>query len=128
SLPGTTVVVLGAAAEMGPLRSLLRWGASVAAVDLPRPGLWQHLLSDAHRSAGRLLLPVRVGEESLERRAGGDLIHDLSTVATWIGDLDGRIVLGNYVYADGAINVRVSSAVDALTEHVRTLRAPGEVG
>ena len=128
SLPGTTVVVLGAAAEMGPLRSLLRWGASVAAVDLPRPGLWQHLLSDAHRSAGRLLLPVRAGEEPLERRAGGDLIHDLSTVATWIGDLDGRIVLGNYVYADGAVNVRVSSAVDALTEHVRTLRAPGEVG
>ena len=33
SLAGRTVVVLGAAAEMGPLRALLRWGATVAAVD-----------------------------------------------------------------------------------------------
>ena len=45
-LEGRTVVVLGAAAEMGPLRSLLRWGATVAAVDLPRPDLWARLLGD----------------------------------------------------------------------------------
>lgn len=127
SLEGTTVVVLGAAAEMGPLRSLLRWGGTVAAVDLPRPGLWQPLLSDAALSAGRLLVPAREGDKPLEQRAGGDLIHDLATVASWIGGVEGRIVMGNYVYADGATNVRVSSAVDALTEHVRTLRAPREV-
>jgi hypothetical protein len=36
-LPDTTVVVLGAGAEMGPLTALLRWGARVAGVDLPRP-------------------------------------------------------------------------------------------
>ena len=29
--------------------------------------------------------------------------------------LDGPLVLGNYVYADGAANVRVCAAVDALT-------------
>lgn len=127
SLEGTTVVVLGAAAEMGPLRSLLRWGGTVAAVDLPRPGLWQPLLTEAAQSAGRLILPAREADKPLEHRAGGDLIHDLATVATWIGGIQGRIVMGNYVYADGATNVRVSSAVDALTEHVRTLRAPGEV-
>ena len=33
---------------MGPLRSLLRWGATVAAVDLPRPELWTRLLADTH--------------------------------------------------------------------------------
>ena len=48
-LEGRTVVVLGAAAEMGPLRSLLRWGATVAAVDLPRPDLWTRLLGDTQR-------------------------------------------------------------------------------
>lgn len=127
SLPDTTVVVLGAAAEMGPLRSLLRWGGTVAAVDLPRPGLWQSLLTEAGQSAGRLLVPVRDGDKPIEHRAGGDLIHDLATVASWVGDIDGRIVLGNYVYADGAANVRVSSAVDALTQHLQTLRAPGQV-
>src|SRR5690606_38159036 len=35
-LEGETVVVLGAGAEMGPYRSLLRWGADVVAIDLPR--------------------------------------------------------------------------------------------
>ena len=34
-LEGRTVGVLGAGAEMGPLPALLRWGATVAAVDLP---------------------------------------------------------------------------------------------
>ena len=35
-LEGHTVAVLGAGAEMGPLPSLMRWGARVAAVDLDR--------------------------------------------------------------------------------------------
>ena len=37
-LDGRTVAVLGAGAEMGPLVPLLRWGARVAAVDLPATG------------------------------------------------------------------------------------------
>ena len=127
ALPGRTAVVLGAAAEMGPLRSLLRWGGTVAGVDLPRPGLWERVLSDAAGSAGRLLVPARPGSGRLHDRAGGDLIHDLSTVGSWVGGLEGPLVLGNYVYADGATNVRVSSAVDALTEHVRAQRGPDEV-
>ncbi|KAB7743971.1 hypothetical protein GA707_10905 [Nostocoides sp. F2B08] len=128
ALPDRTVVVLGAAAEMGPLRSLLRWGGTVAAVDLPRPGLWEPLLAEAGETSGRLLVPARPGDRPLAARAGGDLIHDLSTVGSWVAGLDGHLVLGNYVYADGAMNVRVSAAVDALTEHLRRLRPPGEVG
>lgn len=127
SLPDTTVVVLGAGAEMGPLRTLLRWGATVAAVDLPRPAVWQNVIGAASGSAGRLLIPASPGERPLEQRAGGDLMHDLSTVASWVEGLDGRLVLGNYVYADGGMNVRVSCAVDALTEHVRSRREPGDV-
>ena len=127
SLPGTTVVVLGAAAEMGPLRSLLRWGGTVAAVDLPRPGLWETVLADSRESAGRLLVPARPGDAPLPQRAGGDLIHDLSTVATWVAGLRGRLLLGNYVYADGGTNVRVSCAVDALTQYLRSARSRDEV-
>ncbi len=126
-LDGRTVVVLGATAEMGPLRSLLRWGASVAAVDLPRPALWSRLLGETHGYAGRLSIPVRAGEVPAADRAGIDLIHDLPRAAAWVGDLEGPLVLGNYVYADGAVNVRLSTAVDALTQQVRAARAAGEV-
>ncbi|MBR7744199.1 hypothetical protein KC207_12970 [Phycicoccus sp. BSK3Z-2] len=121
-LEGRTVVVLGAAAEMGPLRSLLRWGATVAAVDLPRPEVWERLRADTTDLAGRLVVPVRAGTGDLTARAGLDLLHDLPTATAWVTALDGPLVLGNYVYADGATNVRVSTAVDAMTEAVRHQR------
>jgi hypothetical protein len=121
-LEGRTVVVLGAAAEMGPLRALLRWGATVAAVDLPRPDLWSRLLDDTQDLAGRLLLPARAGSDPVDRRAGVDLLHDLPSATAWATGLAGSLVLGNYVYADGATNVRVATAVDALSEAVRGQR------
>jgi hypothetical protein len=116
------MVVLGAGAEMGPTRSLLRWGAEVVAVDLPRPPIWSRLLEVNARSGGRLVVPVpadsRSGADGLAGRAGADLLHDLPDVAAWLRGLDGRLVLGNYVYADGATNVRVAMAVDALSTHL----------
>ncbi|EWS99745.1 hypothetical protein N865_20925 [Intrasporangium oryzae NRRL B-24470] len=117
-LSDRTVVVLGAAAEMGPLRSLLRWGADVAAVDLPRKDLWDRLIGDTSKLAGSITVPVRPGEGSIASRAGGDLVHDLGSVTDWVARLEGPITIGNYVYADGETNVRVSMAVDALTEQV----------
>jgi hypothetical protein len=121
-LEGRTVVVLGAAAEMGPLRALLRWGATVAPVDLPRPDLWNRVLADARAGAGRVLVPAVHGTSSVADRAGIDLVHDLPTATGWVAGLEGSLVLGNYVYADGATNVRVSTAVDALTRMVREAR------
>ena len=121
-LPGRTVVVLGATAEMGPLRSLLRWGADVAAVDLPRRELWSRLLHDVSGYAGRLRVPVTAGDAPVADHAGLDLIHDLPRAAAWVAGLDGSLVIGNYVYADGALNVRLSTAVDALGEVVRARR------
>ena len=114
-LPDTTVIVLGAGAEMGPLTALLRWGARVAGVDLPRPALWERVLDTARRGAGTLLYPD----------GGADLITEVSAVADWVAGLPGRPVLGDYVYADGATNVRVSTAVDALT--VRLVAARDDV-
>ena len=115
ALPGRTVAVLGAGAEMGPLTALLRWGARVAAVDLPRAPLWQRVLETGRRGAGILLVPARDGDGDLAARAGADLIAEVPEVADWLTGLPGAPVLGNYVYADGATNVRVSVAVDALT-------------
>ena len=122
-----TLVVLGAAAEMGPLRSLLRWGADVAAVDLPRKDLWDRLVGDTRKLAGSITVPVRTGDGPPTSRAGGDLVHDLGAVTHWVTQLEGSVVLGNYVYADGETNVRVSMAVDALTRRVVEQKGPGEV-
>lgn len=122
------VVVLGAGAEMGPLRALLSWGAEVVGVDLPRPDIWKRVLDVAADSAGTLHLPVAAGtpwSSDLPQHAGADLLHDLRGVADWLTALPGRLVLGNYVYADGATNVRVSTAVDALSQEL--LRRRDEV-
>src|SRR3954454_51424 len=122
ALDGHTVAVLGAGAEMGPLQALLRWGVRGAAVGLPRPDLWGRVLHTA--SAGTLLVPTRPdpGGAGLERRAGADLLADVPAVARWLGDLPGPPVLGNYVYADGGTNVRLSMAVDALTLRLQAAR------
>ena len=62
ALPGSTVVVLGAGAEVGPLPVLLSWGARVIGVDLPHPGIWDRVLETARRSGGTLLVPVAQGQ------------------------------------------------------------------
>ena len=127
-LRGTTVVVLGAGAEMGPVVSLLRWGAHVVAVDLPRPAVWERLIATARDSPGSLTVPVAGApgdggtpdgdpeDGCLAAAAGVDLLTDLPRLLEWLAALPGPFVLGNYVYADGAAHVRAAVAVDALTE------------
>ncbi|HUG83852.1 MAG TPA: hypothetical protein VMM13_04765 [Euzebya sp.] len=63
-LDGRTVVVLGAGAEMGPLPALLRWGATVAGIDLPSPDIWRRVLDTARGGAGTLLAPLAPAEGS----------------------------------------------------------------
>ena len=131
-LPGRTIAVLGAGAEVGPLSALLSWGARVIAVDLHSPPIWERLLATARRSGGTLLVPVAAekpgqqhagaSDEVIAQRAGLDLISDVPAVAGWLAAVDGPLVLGNYVYADGAANVRLSTAVDALTVRLQDER------
>jgi hypothetical protein len=129
-LPGQTVAVLGAGAEIGPLPVLLGWGARVAGVDLPHPPLWDRVLRAAQDSGGTLLVPVAAqpagrdapGEGALWERAGLDLVRDVPAAADWLAGVEGPLVLGNYVYAAGAANVAVSAAVDALTVRLQAAR------
>ena len=69
-LEGHTVAVLGAGAEMGPLPSLMRWGARVAAVDLDRAPIWQRVLGLARDGAGTLVVPVAADADILVARGG----------------------------------------------------------
>lgn len=106
------LVVLGAGAELGPLPAVLGWGGTVVGLDLPRPELQARIRRTAEGAAGRLILPEH----------GADLLTDLPAVAEWLAGVDGRLVLGNYVYAPGAGYARLSAAVDALAVHVQQRR------
>lgn len=127
-LRDTTAVVLGAGAELGPYVPLVRWGAHVVGVDLPRPEVWRRLLDRVRASPGRLTLPVRrplgddPADDELLATAGVDLLSGAPALAQWLARLPGPYVLGSYVYADGAAHTRASVAVDALTEAVARVR------
>ena len=122
-LHGEDFAVLGAGAEMGPLACLLDWGATVWALDLPRPELWRRIIADAEHRAGRLRIPVPA-TDGIDRRqltgsalaavAGADLLTQGPEVRTWLTGIGRPFTLGNYVYADGPLHVRVSLAIDAI--------------
>ncbi|MEO6606657.1 MAG: hypothetical protein ABIN55_13725, partial [Aeromicrobium sp.] len=71
----------------------------------------------AAESAGQLHLPARIVTNG-GADVGADLITELPAVAEWLDHIDGRLVLGNYCYADGGTHVRVSMAADALATHL----------
>jgi hypothetical protein len=122
ALPGHTMVALGAGSEIGPTPTFLRWGATVAGIDLRRPDIWARVLQNAEESAGTLFVPASGVSGPLADHAGFDLLSQLPEVAAWVADLSGPLVVGNYVYADGGTNVRASAAGDALVSMVRRTR------
>ncbi len=117
------VVVIGAGAEMGPLKQLLDWGATIYAVDLPNPGLWERIMGTAKESAGRLAVPVprrsvqldTASDSRVSQTAGIDVIGSTDALLAWLREIDGPYTLGNYAYADGGLHVRVSMAIDAVS-------------
>ena len=120
-LDGDTVVVLGAGAEMGPYRALQRWGARVVALDLPRTDVQERIRAVATEGAGTTHVPARIVTNGADD-SGADLLTELPGIAHWLGGLEGRLVLGNYCYADGGTHVRLSMAADALAEHLTRQR------
>jgi hypothetical protein len=145
-LSDVDVAVLGAGAEMGPTRSLLRWGAQVHAVDLPRQALWERLIATARATAGTLHLPIERGtlgdslhgalrdgaivqeddDPAVAALAGADLLGRAPQVRTWLARLGRPMVVGNYTYADGVTHVRLSLATDAIMTDIAQ-RLPGSM-
>jgi hypothetical protein len=133
------IALLGAAAEMGPTRSLLRWGARVHAVDLPRAEVWERLITTTRNTAGSLRIPIAFGADGqlpftvggivhpeddpiVSAAAGVDLLGSMPEVRTWLAEIDQPFVLGSYAYADGAAHARLSMAGDAITASLLTER------
>ena len=123
TLSDRTVALVGAGAEMGPFRQLMAWGATVAAVDLPRPAVWEKLRDITLASPGRLLAPVRDPEATdWTTSAGANLLTEFGLLGDWLAGLPGPMVLGNYGYADGPLFVRLSVAFDLLVTELAAHR------
>jgi hypothetical protein len=115
AFPDRTVVVLGAGSAMGPMSSLLAWGARVVAVDLHNPDLWVRLHRQLQSGAGTVLVP----RSSAGR--GADLLRELPAAVRWLIEVTAgqKLVLGLYAYADGAAHVGLSAAAQAIAAHLR---------
>jgi hypothetical protein len=133
------IAILGAGAEMGPTRSLLRWGARVHAVDLPRTETWQRLIEITRNTAGSLRVPVALDERgeppfvvggmlhpeddaTVARRSGADLLRQTPEIGAWLGEIEQPFVLGMYAYADGAAHVLLSMAADSIATELMAQR------
>ena len=115
ALPGHRAVLVGAGAEMGPLESLMSWGADVLAIDLPRSRAWRYKKGLVARSAGTLTFPVDESGDS-----GADVVRQGGQVLEWIRRERGErpLALGMHAYADSGVHVRVTAAVDLLMEEL----------
>lgn len=115
-LEGRRVVVLGAGAQTSPLPTLCSWGAEVVAVDLPRKELWERVITTANDGASKVHIPLQPGAKgSVAARAGANVIQDVPELLRWLdGFADTPLILGVYIYADGALHVQATLAADAL--------------
>lgn len=133
------IALLGAGAEMAPTRSLLRWGARVHAIDLPRPAIWEHLTSITRSTAGTLRIPIPLNKDgqppfvvggdvhpdddaTIWSAAGADLLTQTPEARTWLAEIDQPFILGTYAYADGAIHALLSVASDAIASSLMSER------
>lgn len=114
--------LLGAQAEMAPLLWLLRWRATVYAIDLPCAATWQRLGRLAHAGNGVLHAPcapdAAAGDFATE--SGADLIVNAPEIAAWLAQSEGPLTVGAYAYRDGAQHVRVAAAMDAIQTRLAT--------
>jgi hypothetical protein len=129
-LRGRTFVLLGATAELGPLRFLLRCGATVVAIARGNPAKWDELILRAQATTGTLVFPLsRASDGSatdLSAAAGADLLTETPEIYAWLAallpTLPSPATIGTYTYLDGELNVRISVACDAICAR---LAAPG---
>ncbi|MEY2989199.1 MAG: hypothetical protein RLZZ163_115, partial [Actinomycetota bacterium] len=101
-------------------------------VDLPRPGIWEHLTSITRSTAGSLRVPIQLDGDGMPPfvvggdvhpdddaticvSAGADLLTQMPEVRTWLAEIEQPFVLGTYAYADGAMHALLSVASDAIT-------------
>jgi len=134
-LADTCFVALGGGAAMGPTLDLLALGATVVAVDIAVPALWDRLIRSARKLPGTLVFPVKLGtasdanDEDLASVAGCNMTADTPEILQWLQAIypEKHHVVGMYAYADGADFVRVALAMDAIAAGMVESRPKGQV-
>jgi hypothetical protein len=127
-LSDRTLVLLGAAAEAGPLETLAGWRTNIVAVDLPEPTVWERIIKVIERGNARLIAPVRrpvpAGTPPAQwiGQAGANLLSETPEIADWLLSLDTPLDIASIAYLDGEKHLRVSLAMDAIVSHVSTTR------
>ncbi len=117
---GDLMFALAGNAELSGARDWLSLGGRVAVVARPNETAWQSLIEHAERSAGTLLVPVlrdRASSGSLAKRAGLDLVQDVSAIASWLHEIsrnESRMVIASYAYIGGSNQIIAQAAQDAL--------------
>lgn len=130
-LSDQTVVLLGAASEMGPLEKLTLWGANVVAVDMARPHIWERIVGLAKAGRGTVHAPVpQAGtvEAAITRSAGADILVQGPEIAAWIDSFEGPLTLMDLVYGDGGTFVRLVGSIDGLATSLLDKRSDVSLG
>lgn len=117
---GDLMFALAGNAELSGAKDWLSLGGRVAVVARPNETAWQSLIEHAERSAGTLLVPVlreRASSGSLAKRAGLELVQDVSAIASWLHEIsrtESRLVIASYAYIGGSNQIIAQAAQDAL--------------
>lgn len=117
---GDLMFALAGNAELSGAKDWLSLGGRVAVVARPNETAWQSLIEHAESSAGTLLVPVlreRASNGSLAKRAGLDLVQDVSAIASWLHEIsraESRLVIASYAYIGGSNQIIAQAAQDAL--------------
>jgi hypothetical protein len=122
-------VMLGASSAMGPYEFLMNHGANVIAVDIDRPHIWKKLLTIAENSPGTVTFPLKSPVSSkdvstLAESAGCNLLTQTPEIRNWLlGVHKGKpLGVGCYAYLDGALFVKLSMAMDAISKDLVSSR------
>ncbi len=127
-LSGQSFVLMGAGSEVGPFQTLLKLGATVIAIDIEQPDIWQRLIRTARQSSGKLIMPIKepfsdhMSDNDLSRIAGADIACHAPEIRTWLLEMDCPMTIGAYAYADGARHIRVAMAMDAILRDITNKR------
>jgi hypothetical protein len=125
-----TFILLGSAAEIGPLGFLAAHRANIVAVDLGRPQVWTRVLELVARSPCVLHVPLRepcgrdMPDSELVQRAGADLLRETPEVGAWLESFENPAAVGCYAYLDGKDHVRLAVAMDALVQRLHAKGSP----
>jgi hypothetical protein len=83
--------------------------------------MWTSLIAYARASPGTLVLPISnsvdgaASDAAIAEAAGCDVLKDMASIVQWVlNNSTQRLVVGTFLYADGALFSRLAAAADVV--------------